>query len=449
MSKLKLRDYQQKYHVVNEERLTTLEQTCHINVLPTGGGKSLLIAHQIFREISRGKRIIFLSHRQELLDNIANIAKNDLNIKFNLKNSKLYICNIQSYKSFEKKFNLNPGFIKTIIIDEVHHALSDTYEKVLSFYKNHGCNIIGYTATPKRLDKKPLNLLFDELFQFVTLRELINDKWLSDYLIYKSDESLEFFDNINEDFKDYDQKDVLIKIKRFISHECVLNHFLSIDNGKGIGFSPNCEHAEDITKYFNNKGVPSVFISSETNKIDRRQFMQDFKHGKIKCLWNVELFTEGIDVPDCNVLLNLRLTKSIVLWHQIIGRVIRKSKNKNIAHIFDFTKNWHDLPLPDDIIWSLTEPPKNTIVKSSKIVDIKFKPDIVTVNNVVIELTYEKEYLTNHHKEELDTWVKIANDTNNNMDWVLNKFKALPNYKNLELKMIEYIKREELVNVRP
>ena len=405
-----------------------------------------LIIHQICNELLRGKRVLFLSHRKELIDNVLEIAKNILRVKVNSKGSKLFICNVLSYKSLQKRFNLNPGLINTIIIDECHHCMSKTYEDLLLFYKQHGTSIIGYTATPERLDRKPLKTIFDELIQLVTLRELIDKGWLCDYLIYKDEQSVDFFDNTSEKFNDYDQKDVLIKIKRFISNECVLDHYLTIPNGKAIGFSPNCEHAENITEYFNSKNIPTAYISSKTDKKVREKLLNDFKHNKLKCLWNVELFTEGVDVPDCNVLLNLRLTKSIVLWHQMIGRVVRKAKGKDIAHIFDFTKNWHDLPLPDHIQWSLTEPPKFKRKNERINIDMTIRKEIVTVNDVVFELKYEEEFLTASHKEELNLWIKIAEDTGHNREWILSKFESLPNYKNLRLKMINYIRKVQKEN---
>jgi superfamily II DNA or RNA helicase len=434
----KLRDYQDIVHQETSSRLLN-GQTSLIVVSPTGSGKSALITHCIAHEIVRNKRVLFLSHRRELVHNIIKISKNTLHVSYNKVHSKLFICNVSSFKTLSRDLNLNPSNINTIIIDEAHHVLSPTYEKVLSLYKENGCNIIGYTATPKRLDNKPLSYIFTDIIQTDTLANLTKKEWLCPYKLYKSDESLEVFNDVKSDKKDYKEDDVLIKIKNYISHECVLNHCKSIENFKAIGFAPNVEYAEDINKFFNQNGVKSAVITAKTPKKNRDFLMHCFEKGLLKCLWNVELFTEGIDVPDCNVLLNLRLTKSIVLWHQIIGRVLRLHPSKDIAHVFDFTKNWNDLPLPDNIIWNLDEyieDKKDKRINEPR--EITFK-DYLTVNNIVLNLTYSENILTQKHKDEIDLWIKIAKDTKHDKEWVLSKFKNLPNFIGLNDIINDYI----------
>jgi superfamily II DNA or RNA helicase len=434
----KLRDYQLEADKETKAKLMQ-GQTCLVVVSPTGSGKTPLICHTIAHEIIRGKRVLFLSHRKELIDNVINIAKNTLYVTYNKVFSNLFITNISSYKTLARNLSLNPNNIGTIVIDEAHHAMSPTYEKMLSIYKANGCNIIGYTATPKRLDNKPLSYIFTDLIQTDTLANLTAKGWLCPYKLYKSEESLEVFEDTKSDKSDYKDEDVLIKIKNFISHECVLNHCKSVSNFKAIGFAPNIEYAEDITKFFNQNGIKTALITSNTKRKDRVFLMECFKKGMIRCLWNAELFTEGIDVPDCNVLLNLRLTKSIVLWHQIIGRVLRLHHSKEIAHVFDFTKNWHDLPSPDNILWELDSYLEDDKEKrTNDIREISFKESI-TINNIILNLTYSETILTQKHKDEIDLWIKIAKDTKHNKDWILSKFNNLPNFKGLTDAINDYI----------
>jgi superfamily II DNA or RNA helicase len=423
MEFLNLRDYQKEMHNELIQKINSNKSSSVCNVLPTGGGKSLLITALIGDRLVRGKVVLFLSHRKELVNGIFNRCVNQLDTLPNRYNSQIFICNISSYKKLASKFNITPELIDTVIIDECHHVLSSTYVDCLLDYKIAGCNIIGYTATPKRLDNKPLTFIFDDIIQSKTLKELTDMGYLCPYKLYKSDESLEIFQGIKYNKKDYIQEDVLVKIKRFISHETVLKHYNSVPDAKAISFVPSVEYAEDICKFFNKNGVRSAVVTAKTK--DRDEILKKFSTGFYRVLFNVELFTEGIDVPDCNMLLNLRLTKSIVLWHQIIGRILRTHKSKTVSHLFDFTSNWHDLPFPDNIVWELDEyKEKEKKFRMPPFLEITFN-DTVIVNDIHIDLEQSNASLNAEIKREIEMWISISIKRHLPVSWIVSKFTNL------------------------
>ena len=258
----------------------------------------------------------FLVHRQELIEQAENIVGKGDNIYIGMVGTAL------------KKAPFKPTMI---IFDEAHHATAKTWRNIIDAYPN--VFIIGLTATPCRLDGRPLGDIFDCLIQGVDSEWLIENKYLSPYEYYAP--------NINAmipDIKGADFDGSKIEYKSKIYGD--INKYLS--DKKTIIYCPNIAFSQAIAQQ-----VGGVHFDGNTPQGERRRIINDFRAGRIKILCNVDLIGEGFDVPDCECVMLLRPTLSVALYIQQSMRCLRYQEGKT-AVIYDFVGNCHRHGLPTE-----------------------------------------------------------------------------------------------------
>lgn len=332
-------------------------------VAPCGAGKTVMVGWMAGKTALVGKRVLFLVHRKELIDQSDKTFSN-MNLHHGIIGAGItpaYDIPIQigSTQTVAKRLNKieKPDFI---IIDEAHHATAGTWRKIIDYYPN--ALILGVTATPSRLDGTGLGDIFNSLVLGPTVDELITLGNLTKFDYYappcKAD-----FKSVRIKFGDYVKKD----ISRIVDDNAlvgdVVKKYQELARGsQTVCYCTSREHSKHVIEKFKQAGVPAAFVDGETPSAERSQIIEDFRTKKVKLLCNVDLLGEGFDVPSMDAVILARPTASLTLFIQQSMRPLRPdpdNPNKK-AIIIDHVGNCfrHGLPnSPQE--WTLNAKGKN------------------------------------------------------------------------------------------
>lgn len=341
---MQLRDYQSDLvRGVHEAWREGYKRPCI--VLPCGGGKSIITADMAKRTTDRGKNVLFLVHRQELCEQIRE-AFSDYGVNMNL-------CTVGMIQTVSRHLENTPT-PALIITDENHHCLASGYKKIYEHFDTAYC--VGVTATPVRLNGGGLGEVNDKLIVGISAKELINRKCLAPYDYYAP--PVTDLSGIKSRNGDYAPEDIEAALNKPHIYGDVIRYYKELADGvKGICYCATVNHSKDMAKAFNDAGISAAHIDGSTPKKERAEIVQQFREGKITILCNVDLISEGFDVPDCGVSILLRPTKSLTLYIQQSMRCMRYQPNKK-AIIIDHVGNVHRHGLPDmDREWTLDPKP--------------------------------------------------------------------------------------------
>lgn len=327
---MKLRYYQTD--LINDARKSLRTHKHILCVLPCRAGKTVCFAYMAHNHVLRGGKVWFLVHRRELVNQAKETFK-----RLNLPLDSIYIGMVGTAL---KKASFEPSMI---IFDEAHHSSANTWRKIIDTYPN--AYVIGLTATPARLDGKPLGDIYEDLIEGPDANTLIEQNYISNYKYYAPDLNL---DNSKWVIKggDYDMNSVSTSIDK----PAIYGEVSKIINNehKYIIYCPSVEYSRKLAKSLN-----AAHIDAETPEIERNYIMNEFANGKINILCNCMLFGEGIDVPDCDTVIMLRPTLSLSLYIQQAMRCMTYKPNKT-AYVYDLVGNVFKHGLPTDKQeWSL------------------------------------------------------------------------------------------------
>ena len=310
-------------------------------VLPTGAGKTVLFAYMASQSQARGKTVWFLVHRRELLDQtIATFER------FGIPLRTIYIGMIATYANHPER-HPKPDFI---IFDEAQHTASATWQKLITRFPD--AYIVGLTATPCRLDGKPLGATYDTMIVGVTTGELIQQGYLSPYRYFAP--SVSDLSSLKRKGFDFDPESASeLLMRRAVYGDVIESYRKYADGLQTICYCSSIKHSIAMADEFVKAGINAVHFDGNTPAAERRQIVQDFRDKKIQILCNVDLISEGFDVPDCWCCILLRPTMSTTLAIQQEGRALRPQPGKT-AIILDHVGNYARHGLPDDPReWSL------------------------------------------------------------------------------------------------
>lgn len=304
-----------------------------LSVLPCGAGKTLIFAFMAVEHAKRGGLVHFYVHRKELLDQ----AKKTFET-FNLPTDNIFIGMVQ-------RRTVASTIPTLIIFDEAHHATANQWTNITERYPESF--IVGLTATPKRSDGSTLANEFDVLVEGVNANWLIENGYLAPYDYYApSLTTIKPSDILINRGKDYDGAkigDIMLKNKIYGDVRKYLH-----DDRKTIIYAPSIEFSKSLEIL----GVVHIDGTTPTN--ERDEIINKFRNGEIMHLTNVDLFGEGFDIPDCEVVILLRPTKSTTLFIQQTMRALRYVEGKR-ATIYDLVGNVFTHGLPTDYKdWELT-----------------------------------------------------------------------------------------------
>lgn len=308
-------------------------------VAPCGAGKSF-----IFLEMAKNTHgpVLVLTHRKELLEQHKRLFKIN-----NVKNARVEMVFTEANHLGERT---RP---KLLILDEAHLSRSNSWVKVIEYYSTA---TVGFTATPVRLDGKPLGDIFDCLIQAVDVKWLIEHDRLAPFDYYAPY-------TVNLDSAKVAHGDYVISdLERIMSDRAIYGDIIQSYNKlargqKTIAYCVSIKHAEMVANLFHAAQIPATVISSATPPKIRDEKLQDFKDGIYQVLCNVGIISEGISIDDVSCCLLLRPTESHALYWQQAMRCMRYLPGKR-AKIIDFVGNYTRNPMPDDDVeWSLDASP--------------------------------------------------------------------------------------------
>ena len=316
-------------------------------VLPCGGGKSCIVADMARRTTDRGERVLFLVHRKELCEQIERT--------FTAWGVDMSLCSVMMVQTATRRLH-KLEYPKLIITDENHHSLAKTYRRIYDHFGE--AYRVGVTATPIRLNGGGLGDVNDTLVVGVTAKWLIQYGCLSPYEYFAP--SIADLTGIRTQKGEYVAGDVEKKFKRPAICGSVIGHYRKLADGKkAICYCATVEHSKVMAATFSANGIPAAHIDAKTPLVQRAEIIKAFRSGDIRILCNVDLISEGFDVPDCECSILLRPTKSLTLYIQQSMRCMRYRPGKT-AVIIDHVGNYVRFGLPDDDReWSLEpkEPP--------------------------------------------------------------------------------------------
>lgn len=318
-------------------------------VVPCGGGKTVMFASMAESSQRKGKTVWFLVHRRELLDQTIDTFN-----RFDIHCESIHIGMVATVANQPDRLP-RPDFI---IFDEGHHASAATWTKITEAHPD--AFIAGLTATPCRLDGKPLGAVYDDMIVGITAQELIHQGYLAPYRYYAP--AVTDLSALKRRGKDYDAEQAAQLLSERAVFGDVIRHYSEHADGlQAICYCTTINHSKATADAFCAAGIAAIHFDGETPKRERADIIRRYRAGEIRVLCNVDLISEGFDCPDCECCILLRPTMSTALFIQQSMRALRPKPGKT-AIILDHVNNYQRHGLPDDDrAWSLTDtvkPPK-------------------------------------------------------------------------------------------
>ncbi|HML83304.1 MAG TPA: DEAD/DEAH box helicase [Thiomonas arsenitoxydans] len=311
---MKLREYQRDAVVRVANSLAEVDNV--LLVSPTGAGKTVMAA-EVARTFSR---VLLIAHRRELVEQLRRAVSGP----------HVVASTIQSAHTVMDAPDL-------IVVDEAHHIVAKSYGDLIARFP--GAKILGMTATPQRLDGKPLKKVFDTVVETPGIEVLQQ----SGHLVYAD----EFTPSTRLDLSeikstggDYNLAELGQKVRRVILFGDVIRDYRERAAGESaFAFCVDVAHSKEVAEAFNQAGIPAAHIDGTMSKDVRGAALKDFEEGRVKVLCNCNLLTEGFDAPAASVAIMLRPTKSLATYLQMAGRVLRTAPNKQRAIVLDHARN--------------------------------------------------------------------------------------------------------------
>ena len=338
---ISLRPYQ------NEAKAAVLEQWEQgvqrtLLVLPTGCGKTIVFAKISEDCVKRGERVLILAHRGELLEQAADKIHKACNLNCAVEKAeetslgsfwRITVGSVQTLMRESRLARFLPDYFDTIIIDEAHHAVSDSYQRILQHFS--GAKVLGVTATPDRGDMKNLGQVFDSLAYEYTLPRAIREGYLCPIKALTIPLNLDLTGVSVQagDFRAADLDTALDPYLYQIADEMLRN----CADRKTVVFLPLVKTSQKFRDILNERGFHAAEVNG--NSDDRAEILRDFDDGRYNVLCNSMLLTEGWDCPSVDCVIVLRPTKVRGLYCQMVGRGTRLSPGKKDLLLLDFL--WH------------------------------------------------------------------------------------------------------------
>lgn len=325
-------------------------------VAATGTGKTVISAldYKRFRKRHPDKpcRLLFVAHREEILRQslytfravLKDANFGELFVGNNKPESLEHLfVSIQTFNSQTFTEKTTAEYYDYIVVDEFHHAAAPTYQKLLSYYQPE--ILLGLTATPERMDGKSILSYFNNrIAAEIRLPEAIDRKLLCPFQYFGVTDTIDL-DKLKWSAGGYDKAELsnIYTMSGFEANRradlvisSLLRYVTDIDEVKGLGFCVSVAHAEFMSDYFNQHGIPSMFLTGNSPDDERKQASRDIVSGKVRFIFVVDIYNEGVDIPEINTVLFLRPTESLTIFLQQLGRGLRLCENKDCLTVLDF-----------------------------------------------------------------------------------------------------------------
>ncbi len=351
---MKLRPYQQAARAsIQDEWKKGVKRT--LLVLPTGCGKTIVFSKVIEDRVREGERVLVLAHRGELLDQAADKLDKSTGLKCATEKAeqtsigswyRVVVGSVQTMMREKRLDQFDKDFFNTIIVDEAHHCISDSYQRVLQYFED--ANVLGVTATPDRGDMRNLGSYFESLAYEYTLPKAIKEGYLSPIKALTIPLKLDL-SAVRQQSGDFSTSDLGTALDPYLEQIAAEMWRVAKDR-KIVVFLPLVKTSQKFTRILNEIGFQAAEVNGESK--DRAEILEDFDKGKYNVLCNSMLLTEGWDCPSVDCIVILRPTKVRSLYSQMVGRGTRLYPGKNELLLLDFLWNTerHELCHPAHLI---------------------------------------------------------------------------------------------------
>ena len=325
-------------------------------VAATGTGKTVIAALDYKRfckqNVGKANRLLFIAHREEILkqsrDTFAGVLK-DANFGElfvgNYKPESLdhLFISVQTLNSQTLHTKLPADYYDYIVIDETHHAVAHSYGKALEHFQPKV--LLGLTATPERMDGKSiLDYFGGRIAAEIRLPEAIDRKLLCPFQYFGVSDTVDL-NELHWVRGGYDKSELsnLYVFSHGVARKRADHIIRSLDryvtdmnDVKALGFCVSIEHARFMADYFNECGIPAMALVGQSSDEDRRTAREGLVKGELRIIFVVDIYNEGVDIPEVNTVLFLRPTESLTIFLQQLGRGLRLAEGKECLTVLDF-----------------------------------------------------------------------------------------------------------------
>ncbi len=314
----------------------------------TGIGKTYLAAFDSLKY----EHVLFVAHREEILKQAA--------VSFrNVRNSEDYGFFYGKYKDTDKSVifasvdtlgkeeylqeaYFSRDYFDYVVIDEFHHAVNDRYLRIIDYFRPKF--LLGLTATPERMDNRNIYEICDYNVPYeISLKDAINKGMLVPFHYYGIYDETDYtpLRPVRGHYTEGELNTIYIEnVKRY---DLIYKHYMKYRSKRAFGFCCSKLHAEAMAKEFCRRKIPSVAVYSNANgefSEDRDVALERLRNGDIKVIFSIDMFNEGVDLPEVDMVMFLRPTESPTVFLQQLGRGLRKSRGKEYLNVLDFIGNY-------------------------------------------------------------------------------------------------------------
>lgn len=310
----------------------------------TGVGKTYLAAFD-----SAGfEKVLFVAHREEILRQAAKSFQNvrhsqDYGFFTGKEKTVGKSVIFASVATLGRQAYLHDRYFAEdyfdyIVIDEFHHAVTEQYKRIMAYFKPKF--LLGLTATPERMDGRSIYELCDYNVPYqISLQDAVNKGMLVPFHYYGVYDETVDYSGIRKVKGKYDEEELTRELLVNKRYALIYKHYMKYRSQKALGFCCSRKHAEEMAKEFCLRDIPAAAVYSNSDggySEDRSVALRKLEHGEIKVIFSVDMFNEGLDISDIDMVMFLRPTESPVVFLQQLGRGLRKSRGKDFLNVLDF-----------------------------------------------------------------------------------------------------------------
>jgi superfamily II DNA or RNA helicase len=334
-----------------------VERTVHhrhknLLVAATGTGKTVISAfdYKSFKQVNKTAKLLYVAHRKEILEQARSTFQGVLKDNnfgelwgngFEPDKYDFVFASVKTLKNRIDELSLSPDYYDYIIVDEVHHISASSYRPIINYFKPSV--LLGLTATPERMDNENiLDDFCDKIAAEIRLPEALNRKLLCPFQYFGISDSVDLSKVKWENGK-YMPSELT---KLYLSNDRRVGEIIhnankylrDINDVRALGFCVTIEHAKYMAEKFTLANLKAHYLTSENSK-ERDDIRRRFRNKEINYLFVVDIFNEGVDIPEIDTVLFLRPTESLTVFLQQLGRGLRLSEGKECLSVLDFVAN--------------------------------------------------------------------------------------------------------------
>lgn len=314
----------------------------------TGVGKTYLAAF----DSAKYKRVLFVAHREEILRQAAVSFRNvrcseDYGFFDGKQKDTDKAVIFASVATLGRKEYLTDAYFASnyfdyLVIDEFHHAVNDQYRRIVDYFKPQF--LLGLTATPERMDGKNIYEICDYNVPYeISLKEAINKGMLVPFHYYGIYDETDY-SSLHLVKGRYDEKELnetyIGNVRRY---DLIYKYYKKYRSRRALGFCCSRQHAEEMAREFCERGVEAVAVYSNADgefSEDRERAIEKLRNQEIKVIFSVDMFNEGVDIAELDMVMFLRPTESPIVFLQQLGRGLRTCRGKEYLNVLDFIGNY-------------------------------------------------------------------------------------------------------------